>query len=302
MLPIQLATEKASLVRNGNRLNITSATGSSKWAIDLVHGSLVSWMRIGHPSKELITEGTYMDFYRAMTDNDSRGHGGQWRDRFVHQTSNNVRKVTWKDVDGGVKVTVTDRIAPVVLAWAVDSTSIYTFRGNSVHIRVQGKPGGLRLPDTFARIGLTAGIAGVDQVRWWGRGPGESYADKKLSQSVGHWQSTVDEMWNDYEYPQDGGNKTDVRWVELLDDAGDRILKASFGALDGASFSAMHYSTKDIDDAGHPYELHRKKRIDTVLRLDWKHHGLGGASCGPWTLPQYQLSAKDAFDVELLLE
>lgn len=303
LLPAQLVTAKPKLTKTpDNRLSITSAIGSSKWVIDLVHGNLVSWVRPSQHCKELITEGSFMDFYRAMTDNDSRGHGRQWSDRYVHQTSNNIRKVIWGTIDGGVQVTVTNRIAPVVLAWAVDTTFTYTFRGDSLHVRVQGKPGGLMLPDTFARIGLTAGIAGVDQVRWWGRGPGESYTDKKLSQSVGHWKANVDDQWMDYEYPQDGGNKTDVRWVELLDDNSERILKASFGSQDGASFSTMHYSTKDIDEAKHPYELHRKRRGDTVLRLDWKHHGLGGASCGPWTLPEYQLSAKDEFDFEVLLE
>lgn len=302
-IPTQLTLAKPKLAKaSGNRIVITSATAVSKWAIDQVHGNIVSWTRAAHPSQELITEGTFMDFYRAMTDNDSRGHGWQWRDRYVHQTSNNTRQVSWKDVDGGVQVQVKSRIAPVVKAWAVDTTFTYTFRGDSLHIRVQGKPGGPLLPDTFGRIGLTAGIAGVDRVRWWGRGPGESYIDKKLSQSVGQWGSTVDECWNDYEFPQDNGNKTDVRWVELLDSNGERILHANFGAFDGASFSTTHYSTKDLDEARHTHEIHRKKRADTVLRLDWKNHGLGGASCGPWTLPEYQLQANQEFDFEVMLE
>lgn len=302
-IPASLTASKPKLtIAPNNRVIVTSASGGSKWAIDQVHGNIVSWTRAANPSRELITEGTFLDFYRAMTDNDSRGHGGQWHERYVHQTSNNTRQVTWQEVTDGVQIQVKSRIAPVVLAWAVDTTFTYTFRGESLHVRVQGQPGGPRLPETFARIGLTAGIAGVDRLRWWGRGPGESYIDKKLSQSVGHWESTVDECWNDYEFPQDNGNKTDVRWVELLDNNGDRILRANFGAFDGASFSAMHYSTKDLDAARHTYEIHRKKRADTVFRLDWKNHGLGGASCGPWTLPEYQVQANKEFDFEVLLE
>lgn len=79
-------------------------------------------------------------------------------------------------------------------------------------------------------------------------------------------------------------------------------LRASFRDREGASFSAAHYAAADVDACTRPYELHRRRRDDTVVRLDWMHHGLGTASCGPWTLPQYQLRADREFDVELLLD
>ena len=141
----------------------------------------------------------------------------------------------------------------------------------------------------------------MDSVRWWGRGPGESYRDKKLSQAFGNWEATVDELWTDYEFPQDNGNRTDVRWVEFVRGEG-RILRARFGDTDGASFSAMHYTTEDIDDCTHPFELRKRKKEATIVRLDWMHHGLGTASCGPPTLPQYQLCANQEFDAEILLD
>lgn len=241
-----------------------------------------------------------MDFYRAVTDNDRGGHGKQWLERRVHQTSHHVRQVKWQDIDDSVEIEVTGRIAPPVLAWAVDVVTTYKFRGDSLTVHIHGKPSGLLLPETFARIGVTTGLAGVDKVQWWGRGPGESYSDKKHSQAFGNWESSVEDLWVDYEFPQDGGNRTDVRWVEFTGRHG-RTLRARFGDLDGASFSAMHYTTKDVDESTHPYELHKKKREDTIVRLDWKHHGLGTGSCGPATLEEYQLKT-DEFDVEILLD
>ena len=64
----------------------------------------------------------------------------------------------------------------------------------------------------------------------------------------------------------------------------------------------MPYTTRGVDESTHPYELRKKKREDTIVRLDWKHHGLGTASCGPATLPEYQLRTDEEFDFEILLD
>ncbi|QUC22899.1 uncharacterized protein UV8b_07140 [Ustilaginoidea virens] len=289
-------------VASGSQLQITSASGQSTWSIDAVTGTLVSWRRKSYDANvELISEPICMDFYRALTDNDRGGHGRDWLDRRLHQTRMHAQEVRWDTVRDGVAVRIRQRIAPPALSWAVDTAWTYHFRGESVAINVKGKPHGPGLPSTFARIGVTLGLYGADRVRWWGRGPGESYRDKKHSQLHGNWASTVDDLWADYEFPQDGGNRTDVRWVEVLGAKG-RILRANFGDLNGASFSAMRYSTRDIDECTHPYELHKRRRGDAVVRLDWAHHGLGTGSCGPWTLPQYSLRSDQDFDYDILLD
>ncbi|TWU74976.1 Beta-galactosidase (Lactase) [Metarhizium rileyi] len=279
-------------------VNITSASGRSTWTIDTVTGTLVSWKRA---TSEVISQPITMDFYRALTDNDRGGHGREWLERRLHQTSTHVKQVLFRETQDGITVEMKHRIAPPALAWAVDTLWTYHFRGESLAINVKGKPHGLGLPSTFARIGITLGLVGAEQVKWWGRGPGESYRDKKFSQLFGNWASSVDDLWVDYEFPQDGGNRTDVRWVEILGDK-ERLLRANFGDLDGASFSAMSYSTKDIDNCTHPHELHKRKREDTLVRLDWVHHGLGTGSCGPWTLPRYSLNADQEFDFDILLD
>ncbi|RDA86950.1 hypothetical protein CP532_1876 [Ophiocordyceps camponoti-leonardi (nom. inval.)] len=286
----------------GRLLTITSATGSSTWVVNVVTGILVSWKRAEQPKTEMLTEPVHMDFYRALTDNDRSGHGRQWIERRLHQTTSQVRLVKWHGTNDGINVEVTERVAPPVLGWGIENALTLCFRGDSVGIRVRVKPCGPGLPETLARIGLTLGLGGVERVRWWGRGPDESYRDKKRSQLFGQWEATVDELWVDYEFPQDGGNRTDVRRVEFIGKDGRRMLRARFGDLEGASFSAMRYSTRDVDESKHPYELRTKRREDTVVRLDWAHHGLGTASCGPWTLPQYQLKSDREYEFEVLLD
>jgi len=235
----------------------------------------------------------------------------------MHQARTHVVRTQWEQNEdtGLVEVIAATRTAPPVLNWAVAAETTFRFSGRDVSISVRARADGLNRPETVARFGLQLGLAGVDRVRWFGRGPGESYCDKKEAQRFGNWEDSVDGLFVDYEYPQDGGNRTDVRWVEFLGDgeegdedqkgggaAAARLLRARFGHLEGASFQAMHYTTKDLDETAHPYELRRRKRKDTVVHLDWAHHGLGSGSCGPATLPPYELRTDQEFEYEVLLD
>lgn len=288
---------------------MTTPSGTTTWGFNLSLGSLASLRRHGH---ELLTEPFAIDFYRALTDNDRGSHfGREWRESRLHQTRTHVQEVKWEKEmtpsthTHGLRLQVFSKVSPPVLAWSVQVVTTYHFQGEGLHIFLRVEPPhGLppHIPTTLARIGFTAGIDGVEKVRWWGRGPGESYCDKKTSQGFGTWERPVDELFMDYEFPQEGGTRTDVRWVEFLGRSRrrhggistgtprpERLLRAQFGNLDDASFSASRYSTADLDACAHPYELHRRKRKDTLVRLDCAHHGLGTGSCGPATLPEYQL-------------
>jgi beta-galactosidase len=266
------------------------------WRFDIRNGSLTSWCKAG---VELIHTPLELGFYRAVTDNDRASFGWSWQESRLHQAKSHFRSATWSNNSKGTVVEVNTRIAPPVFNWSVDATLTYTFTGEHISLKVSGIPRGDRLPDTFARIGLTLALNDISKATWWGRGPGESYRDKKFSQRFGQYSASIDELFTDYEFPQDTGNRTDVRWVEFVG-AGPTV-KASFGDLEGASFSALHYTTADLDESRHPYELYKKKKAETIVKLDWIHHGLGTGSCGPPTLPPYQLKS-ERFEYEILLE
>ena len=282
-------------------LEITSQDSSNLWQFNLVHGTISSWKKAG---SELIHTPPVLGFYRAITDNDRGGPFGQsWRNSRLHQTECHTQSVTWsKSKDTGyVMVVVAARVAPPVLEWSVDATFTYTFTNKHVLVKVVGRPRGEYLPNSFARIGITFSLNNTEEACWFGRGPGEGYRDKKRSQKMGTYALSVEDLFTDYEFPQETGNRTDIRWVEFCGKSKEKVLKASFGDLEGASFSALHYTTKDLDECDHPYELYKKKKKETVVRLDWAHHGLGTGSCGPATLPEYELHC-EPFEYEVLLE
>ena len=281
----------------------------------LLKGTIASWKANDGP--EIIHEGQGPDltFYRALTDNDRPQDGKTWRDKRVHQLTSSTRSVKWSvsSQKSSVRIVVDKRIAPPVLEWSIDAIITYTiYNTGTVDIHVKGTPQGINVPATIPRIGLEMTLSPQlgNKVTWFGRGPGESYVDSKESQLFGTHTATVDELWTDYEFPQESGNRTDVRWVEVgknigMSSSSTPALKASFGAQEGFSFQASHYAVRDVDEAQHPYELHRKKRKQTKLRLDAWHHGLGTGSCGPKTLDEYELKLEHGrsfeFDVTLSL-
>ena len=123
-------------------------------------------------------------------------------------------------------------------------------------------------------------------------------------------------MVTPYEFPQENGNRTDVRWVELLgerltptptpggvvEEGPRRLLRARYGDFEGASFSVLPWGAEELEEARHPYELEGMRRKGRVVHLDWMHHGLGTGSCGPETLPEYTLEAGREYEVEVVLD
>ena len=139
------------------------------------------------------------------------------------------------------------------------------------------------------RIGLQMRLpGGYEQFTWYGRGPHETYVDRQEGAQVGVYSGTVDEQYVPYIVPQENGNKTEVRWVALTNEDGVGLLASGDRWLE---VSAHHYTTEDLTQAKHTYEL--KRRDDITLNLDYGQSGLGSASCGPGRLEKYQLKPEE---------
>ncbi|KAI0103285.1 beta-galactosidase [Nemania sp. FL0031] len=295
---------------------ITIESAATTWTFSPVYGEIRSLKKNG---AEFLATSPAVTFYRAQTDNDFPQDGVDWKEKLLHLATSRTRSSSWGSDDGTFVVKVQQRFAPPVYSWSINLEVTYTFQSDdSVSIRVKGVPNGENLPRTLPRIGLAFELpntwAGSNKdstkkaVTWYGRGPGESYIDRKLSQRLGEYSvSSIDELWTDYEYPQEGSNRTDTRWVKFTDGAaGEEImvqfidLSSSKGERKPFDFNASHYRIPDVEAAKHPYELRKKKTDNVVLRLDAAHHGLGSGSCGPKTRDEYALLTSP-FEFEFVL-
>jgi beta-galactosidase len=137
--------------------------------------------------------------------------------------------------------------------------------------------------DDVPRVGIALEtVPGFEDATWLGRGPQESYPDRKRGARLGRWQSTVSDLAVPYVRPQENGGRADVRMLELRDGSG-RGLRLTFDRP--MQVSATHHRDRDLATATHDVEL--VARPETIVHVDVAHRGLGTASCGPDTLPEY---------------
>ena len=135
------------------------------------------------------------------------------------------------------------------------------------------------------RVGVKLVLPGeFQEFAWYGRGPHETYPDRKRGARVGVYRSTVQDELVPYVTPQEYGNRTDVRWAALTNLNGAGLLAVGQPVL---NVSAHQYTAHDLARAGHAHELVPRK--DLILNLDLAQSGLGSESCGPGVLPQYRL-------------
>jgi len=207
----------------------------------------------------------------------------QWRkfglDRIEHRTESvKIERISPQ----AVRIHINSRASAPDVKEGFECRYSYTVYGSSdVVIDVDVAPDS-ELPPLL-RIGLQLTVPGdYNAFTWFGRGPHESYCDRKEGAPVGLYSGAVDDQYVPYIMPQENGNKTDVRWVSLTDEKGIGLLAIGMPYLE---VSAHHFTTDDLTKAKHTFEL--KRREDITLNLDYKQSGLGGASCGPDTLPKY---------------
>ncbi|WP_136689808.1 glycoside hydrolase family 2 TIM barrel-domain containing protein [Halorhabdus amylolytica] len=273
--------------------------------------------------REVITSGPRVNLWRAPIDNDrglpmDRRHltgsdaaddvlpGEYWEvsfEDFWREYALDDLRLRVDDVEAGVtdgigSIDVTGRLAPPMYDHGFALEQSYTVDGaGSITVETVLSPEGdfSQLP-TLPRVGLVVEHPGdLDQVTWYGRGPGESYVDSKDATAVGRYERDLEDLHTAYVRPQHNGNRTDVRWVALTDGRGVGLRASGPGLND---FSAHDYSIEDLEAAAHTYDL--PSRETNTLTLDHEHCGVGSGSCGPWTRPEYRVPVEEyAFTVEL---
>ena len=132
---------------------------------------------------------------------------------------------------------------------------------------------------------------GMEQLSWFGRGPWDSYRDRKEACLPAIYNSTVTDQYEEYILPQEHGTKQEVRWISLINSEGQGLL---FAAPDQMAASAVHFRPEDNytdqnNRKKHTYEFVSCK--PTIVNLDAATRGLGNNSCGPDVMDKYELKA-----------
>ena len=85
----------------------------------------------------------------------------------------------------------------------------------------------------------------MNQVEYFGRGPGENYVDRQAGSFVDLYRTTADAMYtNNYVRPQENGHRTDTRWVTLSRKNGKGLKIVADQTI---GFNALRNSVEDFD-------------------------------------------------------
>ena len=254
----------------GNMFLFTSGKVSGK--IDLKRGVLCGYALDG---KSPFVQYPEPSFWRAPTDNDFGNklplRSNVWRTAHVNREVRNV-SVGEKTADG-VCVTVEWMLTDIQVPYTVE----YLIR-NDGSVKVTGSINmeGKKLPE-LPRFGMRVELkSGYDNLAYYGRGPQENYIDRCANTLIGCYESKVAEQYYPYIRPQETGNKTDVRWLSLLDKDGFGLKITGMQPL---SFSALHFAPEDLDPGltrkmQHQVDVVPRKNV--FLHVDLKQRGLGG--------------------------
>lgn len=269
-----------------------TARGSSRLlhigsgVFDRATGRLV---RIG----DLEIDGPVLDLYRAPTEND-HGQGdlndiaSVWRktalDRLLHRVDEVVA------AEGALRVSgrTAPRTHPHGVAWSMS----WTADGDGLVLETDVDFVGpwadtpyLHRDIWAPRLGLLFALPGAaDRVGWFGRGPGETYADSFEGSRIGRFERSVDELQVPYAVPQENGNHVQTRWLEV---SGHGIPALRVDGRPRFDFTARRWTSHDLERARKPHELADSGRV--WLNIDHAQQGLGSASVGPALPEQYRV-------------
>ena len=276
-------------VSNGS--TVVSVTGTNfKATFTKSQGTLTSYSSNG---VSMISKPLLLNAFRLPTDNDGR--------RAESWDNMGLRKMTVKGTGTEVETAEDGKTATITM------TSTYTGKNGTkfdvslsfivcadgaimVNSNITPSATGAVIPKLGFRLEMPAGM---EQFTWFGRGPWDSYRDRKEACLPAIYKSTVSDQREDYIMPQEHGTKQEVRWLSLCNTSGQGLL---FVAPDQMAASAVHFRPEDNYTDRNNRSKHTpqfKTCTTTVVSLDAATRGLGNASCGPDVMDKYELYAKN---------
>ncbi|MFI1773406.1 glycoside hydrolase family 2 TIM barrel-domain containing protein [Thalassobellus citreus] len=250
-------------------------------------------------NNQLIQNGLTPSFWRPDTDNDHLG-GKTYKSLAIWKEASEVRALKTFNITKGKNSKV--EVKSVFGFENTDTTMEVNYTiDNKGRILVETNFKGNDTLPMLPKLGLQLETSKTfDNLTWLGKGPQENYIDRQLSADVGLYKESVLNDYYAYIRPQESSNKTDVRWFALTNTKG--IGLKITGISKNLSISAWPYTTNDIDNAQHTYDLVARDFI--TVNIDYKQMGLGGDDS--WSLnalphKEFRIPSKD-YSYSFLIE
>lgn len=253
-----------------------------------VYGELDTLSLDGVPC---ITKGPELTVYRAMIDNDMYKKDDWMNKYFVQLGSEQTKAVKICKKEHAVQVILQKYFGCLNQSWGFELQYEYIVHEDGhmqCHLTGEKVQNGKTEPEFLPRIGIRMhACKELQQVKWYGRGFGESYADSKSATQMGVYKASVDEMAVNYVYPQENGHREDVRWYSL--GHAEKCMLCNIGGQVGINVS--NATPESLEAAKHIGEIVPSE--DVIIHMDYLHSGIGSNSCGEEQLEEYRTKLQD---------
>lgn len=244
--------------------------GQSELSIDANSG-LVDHLTV---NGRLMLKGGAPNFYRAVTDNDIGANVPISHSEWDFISSNrSVSAIEMRaSADGGAEISVSYDLG----TGSASFTTRYQMAGDG-RVTVTGTFTPLRdnMPDPL-RVGLYfTAPADFTDLSWYGRGKQESYADRATGAPLALWSGGIADQNHDYMRPQETGNKTGVRWLNVADGKnwGFRITGAQPLSVNVLAFPYEDLARRP-PSTWHSSDIRPREQVS--LLIDAVQSGVGG--------------------------
>ena len=295
MLPYTTKSENTVAVSDdaytdsGNTLNVNA--GNNTYVFDKTTGWLTQ-LQAGNSN--VLAEPVVPWFWRAPTDNDF-GEGFPEKAKVWFNIHEQAELSTFevKQNASGTVLFTEHFLKPVEARYQ----TTYQFAENgSVKVDVAFLAAPNHFYPELPRLGQRLVLkGGYDEVEWFGRGPHESYWDRKRSAHFGRFTMPVDTLAHDYVRPQENGHRSDVYDVTFR---GDESTSLTFEGAPFIGFNAEYHDLTDYDTfdkpGTHPHDIPVTENL--YVNIDYKQRGVAGTDS--WMTPplfKYTLPWRDYF-------
>jgi beta-galactosidase len=292
----------AGVARSPRPLDVKQVDGrvvvsGPDFAAAFENGSLASYRWKG---EERLAGPLVPHLWRVPTDNDEGGgrasFAHRWREAGLDRVKVTARAPRIeKPAAGVVRVLIDSRLQGTGAAAMNVATAYEIGSDGSIGVTANFQVDG-ELPP-LPRVGFQVQLPdSTSQVEWYGRGPHESYGDRKTGARIGVYRAKAADMHFPHVMAQENGNRTDVRWVKLTAPGGAGL------AFSGApfDFTAHDYTDEALLASKKSQRIERDGRV--TLSLDLAQMGLGGDdSWAPRVHREFQLT-KPAYRFAFRLE
>ncbi|MBD0777524.1 DUF4981 domain-containing protein [Maribacter sp. ANRC-HE7] len=267
---------KISVLESTNEISVNGKGFSA--TVSKLNGELNSF-KINN--REQIASPLKPDFFRPPIDNDLRGASSKdfrksrayWEFLYGKLKTDSVQIES--DHDTGITIKVSKSFKN-----EVNLTIDYRFLNDGRLIVKMSLDADKSLP-SLVKFGMTMGVTkNYAQTTFYGKGPHENYRDRKRAAVVDEYTFKTNDLFTNYIFPQENGNRSEVRWLKLSESKKDYLM------IEGAptfGFSIWPYAAKNIQEANHPYDLEEQGFY--TLNLNLIQMSVNGTLSE--TLPQY---------------